>query len=186
MLHTLLVQSAEIYTSPKFLAASIASTMIRPRRCSSTGACWMGFDSLTIDAAPVTPCWYGMVPSNRWDLRRSYSRRGPQRAKDSKLRIKQKRSIQTANADRAHLTPTRRRDITTRKQTEAVCARAKSGSALAQRSAARAARSSRPAERETPSLSNATRQTWKELPQPQVDFTCGLLNLNPAPSKDST
>jgi hypothetical protein len=40
--------------------------MIRPRRCSSTGACWMGFDSLTIDAAPVTPCWYGMVPSNRW------------------------------------------------------------------------------------------------------------------------
>ena len=31
-----------------------------------------------------------------------------------------------------------------------------------------------------------TRQTWKELPQPQVDFTCGLLNLNPAPSKDST
>ena len=28
--------------------------------------------------------------------------------------------------------------------------------------------------------------TWKELPQPQVDFTWGLLNLNPAPSSVST
>ena len=28
--------------------------------------------------------------------------------------------------------------------------------------------------------------TWKELPQPQVDFTCGLLNLNPDPSSVST
>ena len=26
----------------------------------------------------------------------------------------------------------------------------------------------------------------KELPQPQVDFTFGLLNLNPEPSMDST
>jgi len=28
--------------------------------------------------------------------------------------------------------------------------------------------------------------TWKELPQPQVDFTCGLLNLKPDPSRVST
>jgi hypothetical protein len=27
---------------------------------------------------------------------------------------------------------------------------------------------------------------WNELPQPQVDLTCGLLNLNPAPSRVST
>jgi len=30
------------------------------------------------------------------------------------------------------------------------------------------------------------RYTWKELPQPQVDFTWGLLNLKPAPSSVST
>jgi len=28
--------------------------------------------------------------------------------------------------------------------------------------------------------------TWNELPQPQVDLTCGLLNLKPAPSSVST
>src|SRR5271165_600108 len=28
--------------------------------------------------------------------------------------------------------------------------------------------------------------TWNELPQPQVDFTCGLLNLKPEASRVST
>jgi hypothetical protein len=30
------------------------------------------------------------------------------------------------------------------------------------------------------------RYTLNELPQPQVDFTCGLLNLKPEPSRVST
>jgi len=35
-------------------------------------------------------------------------------------------------------------------------------------------------------LLKANPYTLKELPQPQVDFTCGLLNLNPEPSRVST
>ena len=35
-------------------------------------------------------------------------------------------------------------------------------------------------------LNSTQLYTLNELPQPQVDFTCGLLNLKPAPSKVST
>ena len=37
-----------------------------------------------------------------------------------------------------------------------------------------------------PPSERSERQALKELPQPQVDFTFGLLNLNPAPWSPST